>query len=235
LYLPSREERFAAMLDVLGALLPKKFRALDLASGPGAISERILRRFPSARCVAVDFDPVMLRLGREVLGSAGGRLDWVEADLRTRSWTEQLPPGRFDAVLSTTALHWLPGPDLVRVYHDIGRLLRPGGLFLDGDHLAFERSSRRLRALAHKMRQKAKALAAREPDREDWRSWWQAIRRDPALADSMEERDRRFPHEHDLEEELTRDFHDVALRAAGFREVQVIWRQYENCVLLGIR
>lgn len=45
-YVPQREERFRVMLDVLEALLPEEFVALDLASGPGAISQRLLERFP---------------------------------------------------------------------------------------------------------------------------------------------------------------------------------------------
>src|SRR5229473_504080 len=57
-YLPDRELRFTTMLDVLEALLPERFVALDLACGPGSISQRLIDRFPYARCVAVDFDPV---------------------------------------------------------------------------------------------------------------------------------------------------------------------------------
>jgi hypothetical protein len=57
------------MLDVLEALLPEAFVALDLACGPGAISQRLLARFPHARCVAVDLDPVLLTMGQSVLGT----------------------------------------------------------------------------------------------------------------------------------------------------------------------
>jgi len=44
-YLSDRGARFKAMLDVLDALLPETFVALDLACGPGAISQRLLARF----------------------------------------------------------------------------------------------------------------------------------------------------------------------------------------------
>jgi hypothetical protein len=46
------------MLDALAILLPEEFAALDLACGPGAISQRLLARFAKARGVAVDLDPV---------------------------------------------------------------------------------------------------------------------------------------------------------------------------------
>ncbi|MDQ3830748.1 MAG: class I SAM-dependent methyltransferase [Candidatus Tectomicrobia bacterium] len=80
-YLPDREARFTAMLDVLDILLPETFVALDLACGPGAISQRLLSRFPKARSIAVDLDPVLLTMGQAVLGDMGGRLRWVDADL----------------------------------------------------------------------------------------------------------------------------------------------------------
>lgn len=40
-YVPEREVRFSAMFDVLDELLPESFMALDLASGPGSISQRL--------------------------------------------------------------------------------------------------------------------------------------------------------------------------------------------------
>jgi SAM-dependent methyltransferase len=89
------------------------------------------------RAVAVDIDPVLLALGRGALGTLDGRLRWVEADLASPAWTEALGEHQVDAVLSTTALHWLTPDELVRVYHDLGRLVQPGGVFLNGDTMAF--------------------------------------------------------------------------------------------------
>lgn len=136
-YIPDREERFSAMLDVLELLLPAPFLALDLACGPGAISQRLLVRFPQARCVALDVDPVLLALGQGVLGDYGGRLRWVDADLRHDTWVDQIGDRSFDAVLSTTALHWLRDEPLARVYAQAAGLLRPGGVLLNGDHMRF--------------------------------------------------------------------------------------------------
>ncbi len=82
-YVPEREERFRTMFD---ALLPPEFVALDLACGPGSLSQRLLNRFPKARCVAVDMDPVMLALGQGALGTVGGHLRWVDADIASPGW-----------------------------------------------------------------------------------------------------------------------------------------------------
>ncbi|WP_426513990.1 methyltransferase domain-containing protein [Dactylosporangium sp. McL0621] len=124
-YVPEREARFTAMFDVLAALLPDGFTAVDLACGPGSIAQRLLARFPAARVVAVDMDPVMLALGRGALGDAGGRLRWVEADLAAPGWVAELGEPRVDAVLSSTALHWLWPDSLTRVYRELASLRPP--------------------------------------------------------------------------------------------------------------
>ena len=89
-YIPEREARFTAMFDALAELLPTPFVALDLACGPGSISQRLLARFPDARAIAVDLDPVMLAIGRGALGTVDGRLRWIEADLASPDWLETL-------------------------------------------------------------------------------------------------------------------------------------------------
>jgi SAM-dependent methyltransferase len=233
-YLPDREARFTAMLDVLDVLLPEEFVALDLACGPGAISQRLLRRFPRARCVSVDLDPVLLTMGQAVLGDSGGRLRWVTADLADPTWVDALGESSFDAVLSTTALHWLEAGPLVRLYDDLGRLLRAGGVFLNGDNMAFAPSQETLRRLAEAAeRRQAEALAA--AGAEDWELWWAALAAEPGAAALLAERASRFPVAHGEERSPIFDVHEAALRNAGFREVGIIWQRLDNRVLLGVR
>jgi hypothetical protein len=59
------------MFDALAALLPPSFVALDLACGPGSISQRLLGRFPDARRAV----PAAVRLGlvvhRPTVAAAG--------------------------------------------------------------------------------------------------------------------------------------------------------------------
>jgi SAM-dependent methyltransferase len=235
-YLPAREERFAAMLDVLEAVLPAAFVAVDLACGPGAISQRLLARFPNGRCVAVDTDPVLLALGRGALGDQDGRLRWVQADLTDASWTTSVGEDQVDAVLSTTALHWLPGDALARLYRDLGRLVRPGGVFLNGDRCGFPPHMPTFRALAGGER----AWRPSDPQGggEDWQTWWDALRREPGLAALFAERERRLAWRQPFEQRWEApiyDFHEAALREGGFREVGVVWQRLDDRVLLAVR
>ena len=60
IHAPDRELRFRLMLDNVEQLTGQPARVLDLACGPGSITRRVLDRFPTARVVAVDIDPLLL-------------------------------------------------------------------------------------------------------------------------------------------------------------------------------
>ena len=234
-YLPDREERFAVMLDVLTELLPESFTAVDLACGPGALSERLLARFPAAQCIALDYDPVLLSIGQGALGEQGGRLRWVEADLAAPDWPTRLGTSALDAVLSTTALHWLSAEALEQVYRQLGALIRPGGVFLNGDNIAFPLAMEAMGRAAKMLQTQQKARTPAVAQAETWEQWWAAIDREPALATQMAERKRRYPESSHGDHLPDIETHELLLRSAGFREVSVIWQLGTNRVLMAVR
>jgi SAM-dependent methyltransferase len=225
------------MLDWLEALVGRRARCLDLGCGTGAVSERLLARFPRARSTGVDFDPVLLRLGATGLGSVRGRMRWVDADLRTPNWAAALPRGRYDAALSSTALHWLTGSQLAQCYRETARRLRPGGVLLNADHLAFPLNAVRLRAAARDLRHAEAAPARSRSERmaESWTQWWKEVARDPALRSELTLRSQRFPLEHAGTPTPDLGGHRARLLRAGFREVEVVWSQGESRVLAAFR
>lgn len=236
-YLPDREDRFEAMATVLAELLPAEFVALDLACGPGSLSQRLLAHFPQARSVAVDLDPVLLALGQGALGTMDGRLRWVDADLCDPKWVEALGEQQFDAVVSTTALHWLPVPDLVRVYHQVAKLLRPGGVFLNGDNMKFSAQLPSLQKVAKAVRDEQwQDERFAQLGVETWAQWWAALGKEAAPADLLAERERRFGwRSPDNWVNGGRDLQSGALLDAGFQEVGIIWQRFDNCVLMAVR
>jgi SAM-dependent methyltransferase len=234
-YLPDREQRFTAMLDVLEALLPERFIALDLACGPGSISQRLLHRFPKASSVALDFDPVLLLLGQNELGNMQGRLRWVEADLRDPAWLIQLGEEHVDAVLTTTALHWLTAGTLVQVYHQLGKLVRPGGVVLNGDEFDFGPHMPTFGKVDEFVPERVtKDITARR-DSEGWSEWWDNLKREPGTESLFAERQRRVIDGAHHESHAIVELHEAALRDAGFREVGVIWQHMGNRVVMGVR
>ena len=235
-YVTQREARFSVMLEALAQLLPDAFVALDLGSGPGPISRRLLARFPAAQAIAVDVDPVMLAIGRGAIGTVDGRLRWIEADLESPDWLQELGEVRVDAVLSSTALHWLWPEPLTRLYGELGRLLRPGGVLLNADHLAFAESSPTLARLSDRVLAEQWSDASfAERGIETAEQWWGAVADEAAFAPLLRERAARFAGKRRQHSPPGLDFHVAALHDAGFEEVGTIWQLLSDRVLLAVR
>ena len=240
-YLPDREDRFAALIDAVEAAAGRPDPlVLDLGCGPGSLAVRLLSRLPAATVVAVDADPVTLALGRAAHADVPG-LRFTDVDLRAPGWETGLglgPGHPVDAVVSTTALHWLTAAELRELYEAVAGLLPPGGLFLDGDHLRLDEAEQPVLARLDRVLEEREDRR-RYPDGhaghgEDWQQWWQAVAADPALAGSAAERERRSVRHHGPEGTLLA-VHVDALRAAGFAEVGTIWQRGANRVLAAVR
>jgi SAM-dependent methyltransferase len=235
-HIPLREERFGVIGDAVAEFAGDAPLILDLGCGPGSLSRRLLDRLPGARAVGVDADPLLLELGRRNLGDGDGSLRLVDADLRDPAWVERLPdPGPYDAVVSTTALHWLTRQELGAVLHAAAGLLREGGIFVNGDHIQFGPGAPRIAEARQGLGRRVAELTRARGD-EDWQAWWEAIEREPALADLAAQRRARW-HEHPHVDDpgLTdQEWHDL-LAKAGFAESAVLWQHLGTSVVAALR
>ncbi len=235
--LPDREDRFTALID---AVEEEAGRAdplvLDIGCGPGSLAVRLLARLPRATVIGIDADPVSLTLGRAAYQDVPG-LRFADLDLRVPGWAAQLGLSRApDAAVSTTALHWLPEPDLRALYAELASVLRPGGLLLDGDHFTLDgKESPTLARLDLALRQREDLRRFPGGHPENWHDWWDAAAADPALAGHVAERDRRRVEAgHHVTESTQLATHVEALRAAGFAEVGTLWQRGDNRLLCGV-
>lgn len=235
-YLPNREERFTALIDAVeaGTGRPDPL-VLDLGCGPGSLSARLLDRLPRATVVAIDTDPLLLALGRS---AHAGRpeLRFADHDLGTPGWAAALGLDRpADAAVSTTALHWLPEPALRTAYAELASVLRPGGPFLNGDHLDVGDSTPELHRLELALVERATRRRFGDDAPEGWRQWWDAAAADPILAGLVPGRAKGDAADHHGSESSHLDVHTAALRDAGFGEVGTLWQHGNNRLLCAIR
>jgi tRNA (cmo5U34)-methyltransferase len=123
-----------------GALVPPAVRAnapggrapppglvLDLGGGTGALAEAIAERFATVRVEIWDTDPAMLEIAAGRCARWGSRVAGV-----ARSFTDPLPP--CDAVAAAIALHHVKDLTVkAGIYRNIYAALRPGGIFVNAD------------------------------------------------------------------------------------------------------
>lgn len=105
--------------DVLGRLdgLAPDANVLDVGCGTGRVTERLLELVPRGRVLAIDASEAMVELARAHLGD--------RAEVLCQDALELEVPEPVDAIVSTAALHWVPGHD--RLWPRLAAALRPGG------------------------------------------------------------------------------------------------------------
>ncbi|MFI6212600.1 class I SAM-dependent methyltransferase [Nocardia brasiliensis] len=230
-YMPDREERFRVMLDMVEAVAGPAPRVLDLACGTATISRRLFARLPEATSVGIDRDPALLAIARGTFAD-DTRMTFVTADIKSPDWMSQLPDEPFDAIVTATALHWLKAEPLVRLYGDLGKLLRPGGIFLNADHMP-DPGTPLLNALDEAVQQ-AHQQRVTEAGTLDWADWWVAAAADPQLAADVAA-SREILSTHVTGETHPAEWHLTELREAGFLEAGVIWRSVTDALVAAIR
>lgn len=131
----ARAEEFPHRLEGEGVLLdhvPEGVEhVLDLGCGDGRLLSLVLAARPGASGVGVDFSQAMLAAARERF-AGDERVELVEHDLN-RSLPEL---GRFDAIVSSMAIHHLEDERKRSLYGECLDLLEPGGAFLNFEHVA---------------------------------------------------------------------------------------------------
>jgi SAM-dependent methyltransferase len=118
--------------SVLLAHVPRDARRiLDLGTGDGRLLAMLRRDRPALEGVGLDLSEVMLAGARERFAGDDG-IVLVQHDM-----AEPLPPlGRFDAVVSSMAIHHLEHARKRSLYGEVFELLEPGGTFANFEHVA---------------------------------------------------------------------------------------------------
>jgi cyclopropane fatty-acyl-phospholipid synthase-like methyltransferase len=126
--IPHRVEGEATLLEFVP---PRAKRILDLGSGAGRLLGLVKSACPGAKFVAVDFSPTMIQKLREQFG-ADSAVSIVSHDLTD----PMLPLGKFDAVVSSFAIHHLHHKRKRTLYEEIFRLMEPNGVFCNLEHVS---------------------------------------------------------------------------------------------------
>jgi tRNA (cmo5U34)-methyltransferase len=133
--IPLAQEQIGVMMSILKSRREAVETFLDLGCGDGILGAAILGEYPSAHGILVDFSEPMLRQAREQLHEYAGQLTFENLDYGDPAWTRRIG-GSFDAVVSGYSIHHQPDSRKYAVYQEIFSLLKPGGWFVNIEHVS---------------------------------------------------------------------------------------------------
>ena len=216
---PNRHKMAESLIAALAASASPPRLAIDLGTGTGFLLDRLLRRFPDCRAVAVDGSRQMMAAARSRLGPLAERVEFVVGDFRQ---PQALGQGiaAADAVISVFALHHLDLPEKQRLMSHCRTLLKEDGWFLNADLVVAE--DEYLEALVQRMR--VSGIVER------------AQGQDPRFRDAAGTRrflDELERNECDQPQKLSDDLRIVG--ECGYRHVTVLWKDTREVVYGGVR
>lgn len=141
--IPLAVEQIDIILRIVTLTQPKLDSFLDLGCGDGILGRSLHRNYPQAKGFFLDFSPAMLEAARQQFTEIPNNLKFVSGDFGAENWRDRLTSdmdafnlSNFDAIVSGFAIHHQSDLNKQRIYRDIFSLLKPGGLFLNLEHIS---------------------------------------------------------------------------------------------------
>jgi tRNA (cmo5U34)-methyltransferase len=135
--IPLAQEQIGIMMSILKSRSQPVENFLDLGCGDGILGAAILGTYPNSRGVLADFSEPMLKQAREQLGEYAGQLVFENLDYGDPAWANRMQAeAPFDAIVSGYSIHHQPDARKRPIYEEIFSLLKPGGWFINIEHIA---------------------------------------------------------------------------------------------------
>jgi len=214
-----RDELDSAIINMIPYGKEKSIRVLELGSGTGHFTEKILQTFPHAIVTCVDGAAEMLKCARERLQKYRDRVTFLQLDLEDSSWHASL--GKHDVVVSARAIHHLSDEEKRLLFQKIFNLLKEEGCFINGDMI-----KSKFKPFNHKYFDEIWAGHIKEKTKEILN-----------IDRPMEEVRKRMYAALEREGDKPSTVEDQLqwLLEAGFKAADCVWKYYHMAVIVGLK
>ncbi|HSL47081.1 MAG TPA: class I SAM-dependent methyltransferase [Anaerolineales bacterium] len=135
--IPLAQEQIGVMMSILKSCPQPIESFLDLGCGDGILGAAVLGEYPASRGVLADFSDSMLGQAREALKEYAPQLVFENLDYGDPAWVNRMQAyAPFDAIVSGYSIHHQPDERKREIYAEIFALLKPGGWFVNIEHIA---------------------------------------------------------------------------------------------------
>ncbi len=129
-FVPDRDEQIRVIVELLPESIAP-YTVIELCCGEGLLAEAILERYPHCQIWGYDGSHQMLIKASSRLRRFGDRFLPMTFNLADYSWRNQVE--NIQAIVTSLALHHLPGSEKAKLFSDVYHMLVPGGVFIIAD------------------------------------------------------------------------------------------------------
>jgi tRNA (cmo5U34)-methyltransferase len=133
--IPLAAEQINCILRLLALTQSQVNNFLDLGCGNGILGNAIAQKYPQAKGVFLDLSEVMLAEAKN--GIDREEMTFILQDFGVKNWFDRVTSfAPFDVIISGFSIHHQPDDLKQEIYREIYEVLRPGGIFLNLEHVA---------------------------------------------------------------------------------------------------
>ena len=136
--IPFAKEQIEVMLRLIDASLKKEsVHFIDLGCGDGILSAAILKHYPKAKGILIDFSEPMLTQAKIKLKKYSNQIEFISADLGKSEWLSHVKrDNSFNLIVSGFCIHHQTDSRKKELYKEIFRILKPKVMFINIEHVA---------------------------------------------------------------------------------------------------
>lgn len=134
--IPLAKEQIEIILRLINLTQSKVNKFLDLGCGDGVLGKAIYQDYPDATGFFLDLSDDMIQAAKNNIGNQY-KSHFITQNFGDSQWTDSLiKDAPFDVIVSGFAIHHQPDDRKQEIYQEIYQILKPGGLFLNLEHIA---------------------------------------------------------------------------------------------------
>lgn len=122
-----------------------ELKVLEVGTGTGLTSVRILEADPRIKLATVDVDANLIEKAKQVLSDMLERIEFINRDIL--SVLQEMEDQSIDAMASALAIHNFPSDYREQMMKELARVLKSGGLFVNADKYALDDSEAHAKSL----------------------------------------------------------------------------------------
>jgi len=135
--IPLAEIQIELILRLIRAWKPDLGTFMDLGCGDGILGRQLFQYWPDSTGIFIDYSKPMLDAARKKNKGIKSTAVYYLLDFSKKNWIKHLlEKHELDAVISGFSIHHTEDKQKYQLYKDIYGILKPGGVFLNLEHVA---------------------------------------------------------------------------------------------------